>query len=142
MAMRGAQPQASAERSVAETQGHAFHRQLTTLSDEQYSRHIGDLVGAITKQGELLGKRADITELQRYREMITELVNETVSNSYAFSKNNAFDARGRHRVYAMIKKVNLNLDQLTSEVLKEQKDNLAVLDLVDDIRGLLVDIYL
>jgi uncharacterized protein YaaR (DUF327 family) len=69
-------------------------------------------------------------------------MNETVSNSYVFTKNNAFDARGRHRVYAMIKKVNKDLDMIAEEVLKEQDDNLKVLDLVDDIRGLLVDIFL
>jgi uncharacterized protein YaaR (DUF327 family) len=142
MALREAQPHPLGERPPAAAQEMAFTRPLPNLNEENYQRHINDLVGAITQQGEKLGKRADIKELQKYRELITELMNETVSNSYAFTKNNAFDARGRHRVYAMIKKVNKDLDLIAEEVLKEQSDNLKVLDLVDDIRGLLVDIFL
>ncbi len=142
LSLREIQPHPAAERAGPAPEQLAFHRHMTTLNEEGYRRHIEDLVGAITRQGELLGKRADIKELQKYREMITELVNETVSNSYAFTKSNAFDARGRHRVYAMIKKINVHLDDIAEEVLKEQADNLKVLDLVDDIRGLLVDMYL
>lgn len=142
LALRDVPQQAAAERAEAAPEALSFKRQLTDMSDEGYRRHINDLITEITRQGELLGKRADIKELQKYRGMVTELLNETVSNAYAFSKNNAFDSRGRHRVYAMIKKVNLDLEQLTEEVLKEQSDNLRVLDLVDDIRGLLVDIYM
>ncbi len=142
MSLRETQPQPASERAPAAVPEMAFTRHITSLNEENYQRHINDLVTAITEQGEKLGKRADIKELQKYRELITELMNETVSNSYVFTKNNAFDARGRHRVYAMIKKVNKDLDLLAEEVLKEQSDNLKVLDLVDDIRGLLVDIYL
>jgi uncharacterized protein YaaR (DUF327 family) len=32
------------------------------------------------------------------------------------------------------------LDELASELLKEEKDNLAILGKIDDIRGMLMDI--
>lgn len=142
LALRDIPPHAAVERQGTGPSELSFRRQLTSMNEDGYFRHINDLVNEITKQGELLGEKADIKELQKYRTMITELMNETVSNSYIFAKNNAFDSRGRHRVYAMIKKVNADLDQIAEEVLKEQADNLRVLDLVDDIRGLLVDLYM
>lgn len=142
MSLREMQAPAHTEKPAGAGSAHPFHRNLTSLNEAAYRQHIEDLVGSITKQGELLGKRADIKELQKYREMITELMNETVSNSYIFTKNNAFDSRGRHRVYAMVKKVNANLDEIAQQVLSEQEDNLKVLHLVDDIRGLLLDIFL
>jgi len=142
LALRDVPQHAAVERHGQGPSSLSFHRQLTTMDEDAYLRRINGMVDEIAKQGELLGERADIKELQKYRSMITELMNETVSNSYVFSKNNAFDSRGRHRVYAMIKKVNTDLDQIAEEVLKEQSDNLRVLDLVDDIRGLLVDLYM
>ncbi len=129
-------------RQVAQTGAMEFKRQLTSLSNEDYKSHIERLIGRIDEQGKLLGKRADIREFQKYREMITELLGETVSNSYAFNKSGCFDARGRHRVYAVVRKVNASLDDLAGEILKEQSDNLRVLGKIDDIRGLILDLYL
>ena len=69
-------------------------------------------------------------------------MHEVVSNAYAFNKRNAFDARGRHRIYAVVHKVNGKLDELAREVLKDQQDNLKVLEDIEDIRGMLVDMLL
>ena len=67
-------------------------------------------------------------------------MNEVVSNSHEFSRENFLDRRGRHRVYGIIKQVDSNLDDLAQELMKEEKDHLAILQKVDDIRGLLLDI--
>ena len=50
------------------------------------------------------------------------------------------DRRGRHRVYGLVKLVDKNLDDLAGELVKEEKDHLAILGKVDEIRGLLLDI--
>lgn len=119
-----------------------FHRQITSLNNSNYEMHIKELTDKIFEQGEIVAKKVDINELQKYRELITQLLNETVSNSYVFSKTDKFDARGRHKVFAIVKKVNEKLDKLTAEVLKEQSDNIQIMSIIDDVRGLLVDLYL
>ena len=40
----------------------------------------------------------------------------------------------------IIKLVDKNLDELASELVKDEKDHLAIIGKVDDIRGLLLDI--
>ncbi len=40
----------------------------------------------------------------------------------------------------MIKRVDAALDELAEELIKEEKDAIAILDKVDEIRGLLLDI--
>ncbi len=119
-----------------------FRSKLTAESETAYTRHIEELVGSIEKQGKKLAERADIGELQKYREMIAKLVNETVSNGFAFHKEGKMGPNGRSKIFAMIKTVNEKLDQITQKVLSEEKDNISLLDEVDDIRGLLVDMYL
>ena len=119
-----------------------FKRQLTSLSEANYERYIRELTDKIFEQGGIVAKKADIGELQKYRQLITQLLNETVSNAYVFSKTDKFDARGKHKVFASIRKVNEKLDQLTAEVLNEQSDNIKMLGIIDDVRGLLVDLFL
>ena len=120
----------------------AFQRQMTQLGETQHREYIESLASRIFEQGELVAKKADIKELQKYRQMITELLNDAVSNSFEFSKSADLDKRGRHRVFATINKVNAKLDELTQEILEGQKDTLKLLDRVDDIRGMLVDLFL
>ena len=40
----------------------------------------------------------------------------------------------------MIKRVDAALDELAEELIREEKDAIAILDKVDEIRGLLLDI--
>ncbi len=39
-----------------------------------------------------------------------------------------------------MKEVDKSLDDLAQELLKDEKDNLAILNKIDDIRGMLLDI--
>ena len=67
-------------------------------------------------------------------------MNEVVNRSHKFSRENFLDRRGRHRVYGIVKLVNKNLDDIATELVKDEKDNLAILSKVGDIKGLLLDI--
>ena len=140
-ANREVQTTQTVEPRAVEKGGLNFQRHMTDATTAEFKNHIADLSDKIHQQGLLVAKRADIKELQRYREMITELLNDTVSNSYEFTKHGAFDARGRHRVFAFVKRINADLDEMTKEVLKEESDNIRLLNLVDDIRGLIIDIF-
>ena len=42
----------------------------------------------------------------------------------------------------MIRTINEKLEELTREILSEQQDNLRILQMVDDIRGLLIDLFM
>ena len=69
-----------------------------------------------------------------------EFMNEVVSRSHKFSRENFLDRRGRHRVYGIVRLVNEKLDQLAEELIKDEKDHLLILGKIDEIRGLLLDI--
>ena len=73
--------------------------------------------------------------------MIREFLNEVVTRSHSFSRENFLDKKGRHRVYGIIRLVNQNLDALTQEMLKEEKDNITIMGIIGDIEGLLLDIF-
>ncbi|MDL2224992.1 YaaR family protein [Eubacteriales bacterium OttesenSCG-928-M02] len=122
--------------------GQNFQRHMSDVNSAEYERYLSDLSDRIQQQGELVGQKMDLAEYQKYRELIMELLNETASNSYMFFKQEKFDARGRHKILAVIRKVNSKLDELAATILEEQKDNIQTLAIMDDIRGMLVDILM
>ena len=63
------------------------------------------------------------------------------ANSHEFSRENFLDKRGRHRVYGMIRLVDEKLDEIASELIKDEKDLLLIMGNIDEIRGLLLDIF-
>ena len=82
----------------------------------------------------------DIRDMKKYRELVKDFLNEVVNRSHKFSRENFLDRRGRHRVYGIVKLVDKNLDDLASELVKDEKDHLTILSKVGEIRGLLLDI--
>ena len=129
------------ERRQEADRSFSFKSELTGINQRNAYQKLCDISDAVTRQGAILSKRADIAELKRYKEMVSEFMYEAVKYSYDFDKENTMDARGRHRIYATIKKVNTKLDDLTAELLSEQSDNLNIMASIDEVRGLLLDLF-
>lgn len=79
--------------------------------------------------------------MRRYRSLVKSFLNEVVTRSHKFSRENFLDRRGRHRVYGIIKQVDDTLDELARELVKDEKDHIAILNKIGEIRGLLLDIF-
>lgn len=113
---------------------------IKNIDESELKDKLASLMKDIEEQGARIAKHMDIKDMKRYRSSVKEFMNEIVSRSHEFSRENFLDRRGRHRVYGIIRQVDKNLDELAEELLKEEKDNLAILGKIDDIRGLLLDI--
>ncbi len=113
-------------------------RQFSESQDEELKKKAVE----IEKQGKRLASHIDVSELKAYKRLVMEFMNEAVRSSSRFSKDSFLDRRGRHRVFSTIKIVNEKLEQLTREVLSSEKDNLAILGRIEDIRGLILDLLL
>ena len=135
------QVNATTQTQQAQQSGEDFKFTLmSSIEEAGFSERLSVMMQEITMQGEKLGKHMDVRDMKHYRRLIQEFMNEIVNRSHKFSRENFLDRRGRHRVYGMIKRVNVVLDELAGELIKEEKDTLAILSKVDEIRGLLLDI--
>ncbi len=113
---------------------------IKNIEEDKLQEKLSSLMKDIEEQGAKIAKHMDIKDMKKYRSSVKEFMNEVVSRSHEFSRENFLDRRGRHRVYGIIRQVDKNLDELAEELLKEEKDNLAILGKIDDIRGMLIDI--
>lgn len=113
---------------------------VSNIEEKELQSKLSSLMEQITMQGDKLAKHMDIADMKRYRGLVKDFLNEVVNRSHEFSRENFLDRRGRHRVYGIVRLVDKNLDDLAQELVKEEKDNLTVLNKVGEIRGLLLDI--
>ena len=111
------------------------------IQEADLQARLGTLMEEITMQGDKLAKKRDIRDMKKYRGLIKEFMNEIVNRSHQFSRENFLDRRGRHRVYGIIRRIDQTLDELAQELVKDEKDNLAILAKIGEIRGLLLDIF-
>lgn len=111
------------------------------IQEADLQARLNALMEDITMQGDKLAKKRDIRDMKKYRGLIKEFMNEIVNRSHQFSRENFLDRRGRHRVYGIIRRIDQTLDELAQELVKDEKDNLAILAKIGEIRGLLLDIF-
>lgn len=126
---------------VQQTDGSFKFTLASHIEEAELQARLQTLMEDITMQGDKLAKRRDVADMRRYRSLVKEFMNEVVSRSHSFSRENFLDRRGRHRVYGIIRMVDETLDELAQELVKDEQDHLAILSKIGEIRGLLLDIF-
>lgn len=115
---------------------------LSKIGEVGLQEKLNLMIQDIESQGNKIAKHMDIKDMKKYRELVKGFMNEVITHSHKFSRENFLDKRGRHRVYGIVKLVDENLDQLAQELIKEEKNHLNILGRIDEVRGLLLDLII
>lgn len=136
------QSPAGVSRKAAVQAGEPFRDVLQASAGAAGKDKLQQLLQKVTDQGEVLASRMDVSELRKYRQLVADFLGEAMSDTYTSDRESLFDARGRFKEYSVVRKVNAEMENLTTQVLSEQKDNLDILAQLGVIRGLLVDMLI
>ncbi|WP_310603120.1 YaaR family protein [Anaerosporobacter sp.] len=132
--------QVETKNQVTENDGSFKFTLISNIEEQDLQSRLHFMMQEITQHGNKLSKHMDIRDMKKYRQLIKEFMNEVVNRSHKFSRENFLDKRGRHRVYGMVKLIDKTLDELATELIKDEKDHINILTKIDEIRGLLLDI--
>ena len=113
----------------------------SNIAEQDLQVRLSTMMQEIIQQGDRISKKMDVRDMKKYRALIKDFMNEIVNRSHKFSRENFLDKKGRHRVYGIIRQVDDTLDELARELVKDEKDHIAILSRIDEIRGLLLDIF-
>lgn len=127
--------------NAAQTDGSFKFMLASHIEEHDLQVRLSSMMQEITRQGDRISKKMDVRDMKKYRALIKEFMNEVVSRSHKFARENFLDRKGRHRVYGIIRQVDDTLDELARELVKDEKDHIAVLNKIDEIRGLILDIF-
>ncbi len=133
--------QTPAPEQVQEANGDFKFILTSKLEDSDLAERLNLMMQDIIQQGERISKKNDIKDMQRYRILIKDFMNEVVTRSHVFSRENFLDRKGRHRVYGIIRQVDKELAELAQELVKDECHNIDILAKIGQIQGLLLDIF-
>lgn len=139
-----AQPLAPRERGErpagAPVQG-AFRERLARAQVSHLNERIDKALAQIEELGNRLGESLSMADLKRYRQAIAGLMQDLTSNMVQVRTQMEWDSQAwEHRTLVTIRKVNEELERLTDMVLAQEKDRLAILDKIGEIKGMLLDV--
>ncbi|MCR5510004.1 hypothetical protein SAMN02910292_03080 [Lachnospiraceae bacterium XBB2008] len=126
---------------VQEADGSFKFTLASRIEEADLQQALTQMMEEIESQGNRLAKHHDIRDMKKYRTLVKGFLNEIITRSHSFSRENFLDRKGRHRVYGIVRLVDETLDSLAQELVKEEKDHLAILAKIGEIRGLLLDIF-
>ena len=98
-------------------------------------------LGRLETQGKKLAHSLSIRDLKDFRDMVKSFLRSTFGQSRQMQEDSSWDFQGRPKVMARISKIDQVLDDLGKQLLDHQAKPLEVLTKIDEIRGLIVDLF-
>ncbi len=119
----------------------SFQARLENINQREIKKRFDKLLTLVDKQGDKLKKSLDREDLKEYKKRVKDIL-RLIQNEFAQTKQSfSWDGTGNFKTYTIIEKVDHNLGLLHNLFLQEQADVLEVVKKIDEIRGLLLDLY-
>ncbi|SET20456.1 YaaR family protein [Anaerobranca gottschalkii] len=109
------------------------------LKISHLKKELDQLLVDIDKQGKVLAKNMTLKDLKKYRSLISSFIKKATEEMYNLKILNG-DYFNPHKQYLVIEKIDEQLEEITQNLLEEEKDNLFILDKINYIKGLLINI--
>ena len=116
-----------------------FYDALKLAETEDVHVEFEDLVDEITRQGERFSKNPTIAELKTYKSMIREFLKYVTGRMFAVEQHSG--GKWKQKIYTLSRIIDEKLEALTKLVVSQQSGNIDLLATLDEIRGLLIDLY-
>lgn len=118
-----------------------FAQTLGVARVQAVHRTVEEILSDLDAAGEELRDKRSLALLRKYRELVQSFLDTVLHQAYEVQPQTGFDRKGRRRVYLLVQRVNVALEELTELTLSRHADPLALLEKLGEIRGLLVDLY-
>jgi uncharacterized protein YaaR (DUF327 family) len=119
----------------------SFTEVMAKKREDLVMEKLKKLMEDIEDQGNVLAESQTIEDLRKYKKLVREFLDEAVKNGLALEERRGFNRRGRTKIYKIVTEVDKKLLELTDAVIKKQEKGLRILDLVGEIKGLLINVY-
>lgn len=129
-----AKPEVASEKTT-------FTEVMATKRTDLVMAKLQKLMEDIEDQGNVLSESQTVDDLRKYKKLVREFLDESVKNALALEERRGFNRRGRTKIYKIVTEVDKKLLELTDAVLHQQEKGLKILDLVGEIKGLLINVY-
>ncbi|NMA37995.1 MAG: YaaR family protein [Papillibacter sp.] len=119
----------------------SFQHDLNEQMKHHYKKRISELLDEITKEAEDIFVNVNLPKFERYRSLLKELLSEVLNNAFMLKSELVTDSYGLRRVMTVINVVDEKLGEMASDLLENNRELIDYLGRVDEIRGLIMDLF-
>jgi uncharacterized protein YaaR (DUF327 family) len=115
-----------------------FSMSLNLANKEQSEQRLKQMLDDIDKLGKKLTSTRSVGDAKAYKLKIQEYLTLIVKNIYVLRRE---PGPFNYGIHVRIEVINQKLDELTKNLIQEQKETIDLVNKIEEIRGLLVDVY-
>ena len=112
-------------------------KRKSDITFERLSQKMKD----IEDQGTKLADSRTVENLRKYKKMVKDFMDDAVKNGLELQEQRGFNQRGSSKVYKLVKEVDKKLIDLTNAVLDKEQTGLDILNVIGELKGMLINIY-
>lgn len=118
-------------------------KQLVQSQTDQLKKHeLKQLMDEISKQGDKLARFRSFRDLVRFKHLIKGFLEKTVYDGLKVCSSYSISLQGDGKQLNIIKQIDEKLIELTDHMMNQEKKSVNILEIVGEIKGLLVNIYM
>ncbi|MBU0899675.1 YaaR family protein [bacterium] len=118
-----------------------FIEELKKVDSIERKKHLDQLLTSLDQQGKIFTEKPIYDNLLKYKELVVAFMKEAIGESYQTKEKISGRSFEKQKIYYIVEKINKNLEELTKKVLSEHHKILELAGKIDEIRGLLLDLY-
>ncbi|SFK58105.1 hypothetical protein SAMN04487936_11933 [Halobacillus dabanensis] len=119
----------------------SFDAMVQSQSRQLQEAQLNQLMNNITTQGERVARFRSFRDLAKYKRLIKDFVKESVQYGMNLKHSHSWNRQGRTRKLTIVEAVDEKLVELTDNVLDQEKRSVDLLELIGEIKGLLINLY-
>ena len=120
---------------------HDFPDLLREYQPVNWEEDLQQLLKRLDEIGQRLSNSFSIYDLREYKDTLRNFLKDTSGKAYHLKNETGWTRQGRPKLYQSLELIDQELENLSKSVLSGEKDRLIILNRLDQIRGLMVDLY-
>jgi uncharacterized protein len=102
---------------------------------------LESLLDDVHETGDRLKENPSVDLVQAYKKAVRDFVHYVVERSFAVEQKTSGRNILKRNAYFRVSVIDASLEKLAAEILRNQRDNLEILRRVDEINGMLIDLF-
>ncbi|MFP7171814.1 YaaR family protein [Terribacillus sp. FSL K6-0262] len=126
--------------SQAPAEPKRFQELVQSQSRKLQGQELQQLITDITKQGERLARTRSFRELALYKRKIKKFMEDVKDNGMELHHEHSWSQHGSRKL-TTVRQIDEKLMELTEILMDQEKQQIGVLGLIGEIKGLLFNLY-
>lgn len=116
----------------------SFSKEMENSLLNKSKKNLKELLSSIRKKGDNIVVTKSHNDVIEYKNLVKQYLKKVLEDMYELDK---FSDTFSSRYYLIVETIDTKLKELTDSVLNGEKDNINILNTIDEIQGLMVDVY-